>query len=186
MKRLFEMIPRITLCAALMLVACGERPVLQPDASVSLPRFEPDAVAQGPALWTEGVITESGDLQVSVWARELGPVFGYAFRLTQDATLSLAPGQVVNAETLLGPNTPREVVYFSKLTERGLLVGAARQGPAAMERNLTAPTQIVRLLLRTTATAGRVALRDVSVRRANGESLSVAVGGGRYLPAGAP
>jgi hypothetical protein len=172
----------VFLAAALALAACGE-----PKPPPATPaRFEADPQPSGAALWTEGELNADGTLTVTVWAQQLGPVLGYAFRLAADPSLTPLAGQAISAEPTLGPNAFGEAIYLAKLGPGGLSVGAARQGPAAGERDLTAPTVAARLTLVPGTSEASVALRDVSVRRSSGDSLSVTLAGGRFFPGSAP
>jgi hypothetical protein len=153
-----------------LLAGCGDPTPMM----VEPPRFTSDAVSDGAALFTRGELL-GRELQLTVLAKELGPVLGYAFTVELEGLAF--DGEPV-AEAALGPNAFGEAVYLAKTGPASLAVGAARQGAAAGERTLDGETALARMKLALGEGPSRVRLVRPSVRRANGDGVVVALSGG--------
>lgn len=157
-----------------LVLGCGkpqEPVVIEPPLPPVERKFVPDAVADGAALFTRAELKGS-ELEVTVVGKKLGAVLGYAFRLQVDGATASGDGVAVEA---LGPNAFGEALYFS----RGTSIGAARQGAAAGARTIDDETVLARMRIAVGDAAVQLKLTDTSVRRANGDGVVVALGGGQ-------
>ena len=150
----------------LWVVGCGAPPPVVQLVQV----YTPDAVASGPALFTRAKLSGS-DVDVEVVGRKLGPILGYAFRLEIDG---LTPSGDPVAEHVLGT----DAVYLAK-GGRWVFAGA-RKGAAAGGQTVDDETVLGRAKLHLDITTASLKLRDTSVRRANGDSVAAAIGGGKF------
>ncbi len=170
--------------------ACGEAsPPSAPDSGLAsdlqpaTPGFAADPRPGGAALYL-GVEDPGGSPRLELWASGLGAVFGLAARVALDpARLGAANAKPT---TWLGPEAPKEARYLTLAAEGIIVLGAARRGPAAGERQLDAPTLLAtaELVVRA-AGRSRLELREVQVRRADGSFVPVAVAGGELTTGGA-
>jgi hypothetical protein len=166
----------ISMVSLVVLVGCGRAP----EQEELKPVFTADAVGEGAALLTRATVTGT-DVDVSIVGRSLGPILGYAFTLRFDG---LTPQGDAAAEEALGPSTAGEAVYLAKLRDGALVIGGARQGSAAGERAVDQETVLTKLRFTLTGAAASLKLGATSVRRANGDGVVHAAGGGKI--GGAP
>lgn len=176
---------------ALFAACAGKPPVpgsdagteTEPDAGQPMfPMFQAEAAPAGPALFVKGQL-QDGKLQLEVFGKGLGPIIGYAFRLSLEG-LEAKPDTVIPVDEALGTENGSEVVYLRKRSDTSLLFAGARLGAAAGEKTVDAETRLAHIELLAPSESGRVTLIDTSIRRLNGEGVSATVSGGKIV--GAP
>ena len=156
------------------------------DGPLEVGAWTPEDTGSGARLWLEGA-GDGSVATVTVWAAELGPVFGYSLHVTYDANLfALDPNVVPRAEaSVLEAGQPADAIHLYALRSDHVGLAGTRTSPALDEVAIDAPTLLYSLPLQ--ATRGGhppFGLDRVSVRRRDGSYLPVRATGGAFAVSG--
>jgi hypothetical protein len=122
--------------------------------------FEANAPSDGSAIYLDGRLDEAG-LELSVWAREAGDVFGVAAHLVHDAEiLEVEPDAPLGSEA--------EALHLVVESEGDLSIGGTRLSPMLGEVSLDAPTRLATLRLPAPSEPTSFHLERITVRRSDG------------------
>ena len=180
----------------LVVAACGESKSDPTDAGedvigdgeevvVVTPGFEADPAPDGPGLYVDVDVTDPDAPVATVWAADLGPVFGIALHVVLDGTHVTAHDVVM--EPCLGSDSAGEAEYLAGPGTADVSLGGARRGVDAGEVTITDPVLVATVPLTTAAHgASRVEITRFQVRRADGSFTAVDVAGGLLTTGGEP
>ncbi|MBW2261544.1 MAG: hypothetical protein JRG91_06170 [Deltaproteobacteria bacterium] len=180
----------------LLLGACGESRSKPTDAGedviadvqeevVVTPGFEADPEPEGPGVYVDVDVTDPDAPVATVWAADMGPVFGIALHVTLDGTHVAAHDAAI--EPCLGSDSAGEAEYLVGPGASDVSLGAVRRGPDAGEVEITAPVLVATIPLTVVAHgASRVEVTSVQVRRADGSFTAIEVAGGLLTTGGVP
>ncbi len=180
----------------LLATACGESKDDPTDAgedvigdgeeeAVTTPGFEADPAPEGAALYVDVDVSDPDAPVATVWASDLGPVFGIALHVVLDGAHVTAHDVVV--EPFLGSDSAGEAEYLSGPGTADVSLGAARRGPGAGEVDVTDPVLVATIPLDVVEHGStRIEITRFQVRRADGSFTAVDVAGGLLTTGGAP
>jgi hypothetical protein len=153
-----------------------------PDAPREV-RLVVDGPGEGASLWLDGRLDGSG-VELEVWAKDLGEVFGYAahVELAGDA-LAVDPGGAfaLDGDALAsGDPAAHHALVTSGPGDIGF--GECRASLAAGAVEVAAPVRLGTVRLRLgEAREGSIRLTRISVRRADGSFVEVTAGAARLV-----
>jgi len=180
----------------LLATACGESKTDPTDAGedvigdgqeevVATPGFEADPEPEGPSLYVDVDVTDPDAPVATVWAADLGQVFGIALHVVLDGTHVTAHDAII--EPCLGSDSAGEAEYLVGPGASDVSLGAARRGPDAGEVLVTDPVLVATIPLAVAAHgASRVEVTRLQVRRADGSFTAVEAAGGLLTTGGEP
>jgi hypothetical protein len=149
--------------------------------------FKEDPHATGASVYLTVDVSNPSAPAATLWATQLGPVFGLALRLKLDPTRLVAT--LARTEPWLGADEPKAARYLVVSGPDTVSFGAVRRGPAAGEQTVNAPVKLATIPLHVVATGqSRLEIADLQVRRADGTFVPVTSAGGTLtlLDRGAP
>jgi hypothetical protein len=122
--------------------------------------FEANAPSEGSAIYLDGELDEAG-LELSVWAREAGDVFGIAAHLVHDVEIL-----DVDADAPLGSDD--EALHLVVEGDADLSIGGTRLSPSLGDVSLEAPTRLATLRLAQPSEPTSFFIDRITVRRSDG------------------
>ena len=174
------------LMALLLLGACGSsggQPTDLGGPDTTPQGFKEDPRSTGASVYLTVDATDPTAPVATLWATQLGPVFGLALQLKLDSTRLAATSP--KAEPWLGPDAPKAARYLVVARTGAVSIGAVRRGPTAGEQSIAAPVKLATIPLRVVAEGqSRLEIADLQVRRSDGKFVQVTSAGGTLTLSG--